>query len=59
MCFDIRGLLDNYKHESGLGILFTGDEGAHPSDGEAREYLWQCIERGWEVLPGEEIPTTT
>jgi hypothetical protein len=43
----IRGLLA-LKDLSGV---ITDDQGRELSDAEAREYLHDCLEKGWKVLP--------
>lgn len=53
MCMSIAGCLRNYKNRSMKG-LFTKDDGSDCSSKEAREYLNECLGKGWKVIPMSE-----
>lgn len=48
-CADIRGMLNQRKRS--LKGVFTDSDGRKLSDEEAREYLYDCLAKGWHVLP--------
>ena len=50
MCADIRGMLNNYTRKNSLKGVFT-DAGRKLSHEEAREYLYDCLAKGWRVIP--------
>ena len=50
MCADIRGMLRNHSRKGSLKGVFT-DNGRKLSDDEAREYLYDCLAKGWRVIP--------
>lgn len=47
---NIQGLLSLYKGKSMKGIL-SDDKGEELSDLEIREYLNECVEKGWKLIP--------
>ena len=47
---NITGLLRATKRKS-LNRLFTNDEGKALSDKEARDYLNECLAKGWKLIP--------
>lgn len=49
MCLDIRGALRWGKTR--LRGLFTDDTGRPLSAEEAQEHLYDCLAKGWRVLP--------
>lgn len=52
MCADIRGMLNNHRRKGSLKGIFKNEEtGQSLSDDEAREYLYDCLAKGWRVLP--------
>lgn len=52
MCMSIEGCLRNHK---GRKIkIFSGDDGGQTSDKKAREYLAECLAKGWKVIPFSE-----
>ena len=57
MCCDIRGLLNNNNTPNSLKGMFSDDNGNPVSDREAREYLYDCIAKGWRVIPMGDCPT--
>lgn len=50
MSVNIEGLLRNYKRKSMTG-LFTDDDGKVISNEAARNYLAECQQKGWKLLP--------
>ena len=49
MCADIRGML---KWRKGiLKGIFKDEMGTSLSDKKARDYLHDCLAKGWEVVP--------
>lgn len=50
LCCDIRGLLENYRRKSLKGV-FHDENGRGLTDDEAREYLYDCLAKGWKVIP--------
>lgn len=46
---DIKGILKLYKKKSMYGLLTV--EGKTLNDSEARQFLNDCIEKGYECLP--------
>jgi hypothetical protein len=51
MCADIRGMLNNYTRKGSLKNTFTDETGHKLSHEEAREYLYDCLAKGWKVIP--------
>lgn len=49
-CCDIQGMLKNHRRKGSLNGVFTDKTGAL-SDKEAREYLNDCLAKGWRVIP--------
>lgn len=49
-CINITGFLRASKRKSLKG-LFTNDEGKELSDREARNYLNECLAKGWKYIP--------
>lgn len=49
MCLDIRGALRWGKSQ--LKGMFTDDTGRALSADEAREHLYDCLAKGWRVIP--------
>lgn len=50
MSVNIRGMLDYCKHKSMAGLIID-DKGRGLSDEEARNYLYDHLEKGHKVLP--------
>ena len=50
MSVNIRGMLDYCRRKSMAGLIID-DEGRALSDKEAREYLYDHLEKGHKVLP--------
>jgi len=50
MGVDIQGFLNNYKRRKMVGLM-TDDDGKPMSDKQCREYLAECLSKGWTVLP--------
>lgn len=52
MCADIRGMLHNHSRKNSLKNVFRDEKtGRMLSDFEAREYLYDCLAKGWRVIP--------
>mgnify|MGYP000946287301 CR=1 FL=1 len=51
MCADIRGLLENHRRKDSLKGVFKDKEGNPVSDESARDYLYECLMKGWRVIP--------
>ena len=51
MCADIRGMLNNHSRKGSLKGVFKDDAGNKVSDEDAREYLYDCLAKGWQVIP--------
>jgi hypothetical protein len=51
MSADIRGMLNNHSRKGSLKGVFKDDNGRPISDYEAREYLYDCLAKGWKVIP--------
>lgn len=47
---NIAGALRNYGKKSMKGLL-TDDNGKEMTDKEVREYLNECLAKGWKLLP--------
>lgn len=47
---NIAGALRNYGKKSMKGLL-TDDNGKEMTDKEVREYLNDCLAKGWKLLP--------
>ena len=55
LCVDIEGMLRIHKKKGSLERMMTDNEtGRYLSDAEAREYLNECLAKGWRVLPMTE-----
>ncbi len=50
MGMNIKGCLENHRKKSMKG-LFTHDDGTSCTDQEARDYLYECLGKGWKVIP--------
>lgn len=50
MSMNIAGALRNYGKKSMAG-LFTHETGQECTDKEARQYLAECQQKGWKLLP--------
>lgn len=50
LCTNIVGLLRNSKGLSMEGLM-TKDDGTPCTDKEVRDYLAECLEKGWRVIP--------
>lgn len=49
---DIRGMLRNHHQKGSLNGVFEDIEtGQKLTDDEAREYLYDCLAKGWKVIP--------
>ena len=51
MCADIRGMLENYTRKCSLNGVFKDDDGRSLTHEEARNYLYDCLTKGWKVIP--------
>jgi len=51
MCADIRGMLENNTRKNSLKGVFKDDDGRSLTHEEAREYLYDCLAKGWRVIP--------
>ena len=51
MCIDIKWLLENKIGKRSLKGFFTKDDGSACTNKEARDYLYDCLKKGYEVLP--------
>jgi len=52
MCADIRGMLNNHSRKGSLKNVFRNSKtGETLSDHDAREYLYDCLAKGWRVIP--------
>ena len=50
MSVNIRGMLENCRRKSMAGLIID-DDGRELSDKEARDYLYDHLEKGHKVLP--------
>ena len=50
MCIDVRGVL-NWKPSSMLKNLFENKDGSKPSLAEVKEFLYDKLAQGYEVIP--------
>jgi len=55
MSVNLKGLLRNTGKKSMKGF-FTDDNGNELSDKDARKYVFDCIARGWRVIPMGDCP---
>lgn len=54
MCMNLEGCLRNNQ---GKKIKFFEDDDGNPlSDKKAREYIAECLARGWKVIPMSSEP---
>ena len=44
-------MLENYRRKGSLKGVFTTDTGRKLSHEEARDYLYDCLAKGWKVIP--------
>lgn len=51
MCIDIRGLLEHRLGKKSLKGFFTKEDGTDCTDREARDYLYDCLSKGWKKIP--------
>ena len=51
MCADIRGMLKNNTRKDSLKGALKDDTGRALSRDEARDYLYDCLAKGWRVIP--------
>ena len=51
MCADIRGMLRNHARKGSLKGVFKDEAGRGVSDEAARDYLYDCLAKGWQVMP--------
>ncbi|HBC94802.1 MAG TPA: hypothetical protein DCZ10_18370 [Pelotomaculum sp.] len=51
MCADIRGMLENNTRKGSLKGVFEDETGRRLSHEEARDYLYDCLAKGWKVVP--------
>lgn len=51
MCLDIKGAIKNKLGKKSLKGLFVHDNGVKCTHDEAMNYLLECIEKGWRVIP--------
>lgn len=51
MAASIEGMLNFHKRPGSLKGVFKTDEGRPLSDEEARQYLNECLSKGWKVIP--------
>jgi len=51
LCTDIRGMLNNHRRKGSLKGVFIDENGRGLSDEEARDYLYDCLTKGWKVIP--------
>ena len=51
MCADIRGMLNNHTRKGSLKGMFKDEAGREISHEEARDYLYDCLAKGWRVIP--------
>ena len=50
-CADIRGMLNNHTRKGSLNGVFTDETGRKIPHDEARDYLYDCLAKGWRVIP--------
>lgn len=50
MSMNIEGALRNYGRKSMKGLI-TDDDGTEWSDLKVRNYLQECLNKGWRLLP--------
>ena len=53
MCIDIEGFL---KQKNLDGVFSNKETGVKMTDSEVREYLRDCLAKGWQVLPTCNCP---
>lgn len=52
LCMNIRGFMRNHSFPRGYRDVFTNTETGKPlTPHEAREYLFDCLAKGWRVIP--------
>lgn len=51
MCVDIRGFIRNNKFPHDYYGVFTHDDGRLMKPAEAQDFLFECIAKGWKVIP--------
>jgi hypothetical protein len=51
LCADIRGLLENNTRRGSLNNTLIDDDGRKLTHDEARDYLYECLGKGWKVIP--------
>ena len=51
MSLDIRGVLKHNLGKKSLKGLFDKDNGQPCTHEEAQDYLFDCLSKGWELLP--------
>lgn len=56
VCVDIRGLLKNTQFPAGYRNLLIDNDGETLNPEAARDYLMDCLAKGWKVLPMGECP---
>lgn len=50
LALDIRGFIQNHPYPNGYRGVFTHD-GFPMTPHEAREFLFDCLAKGWKVIP--------
>ena len=51
MCSDIRGMLEYYRRRKMTKVFKDAVTGRSLSDSEARDFLYDCLAKGWKVIP--------
>lgn len=51
LCANIRGMLNNHSRKGSLKGVFKDETGRGLTDEEARDYLYDCLAKGWRVIP--------
>ena len=54
---DIEGFLRIHKHDNLDGMIVNTETGVAMADFEARQYLFECLGKGYKVLPMGDCPT--
>lgn len=51
MSLDIRGFMNNAKYPDGYCHMFKSNDGNSLPPNQARDFLYDCLAKGWELIP--------
>ena len=51
MCLDVEGFISSARFPSAYKGMFKHDDGSPMSPEDARAELFDCLRRGWRVIP--------